>query len=56
MEWRRFHVVCLMARQLPRASAGRPFLEMLADDPDPEVRKNVRWAMQRLAPGSLAAH
>jgi HEAT repeat protein len=36
--------------------AGRPFLEMLVDDPDPEVRKNVRWAMQRMAPGSLAAH
>ena len=36
--------------------AGRPFLETLADDPDPEVRKNVRWAIQRMAPGSLAAH
>jgi hypothetical protein len=24
-------------------------LEPLADDPDPDVRKDVRWALQRLA-------
>jgi hypothetical protein len=28
---------------------ARPFLERVADDPDPDVRKNVRWALQRIA-------
>ena len=26
-----------------------PFLEKYADDTDPDVRKNVRWAMDRIA-------
>jgi HEAT repeat protein len=35
--------------------AGLPFLEGLADDPDPDVRKNVRWALQRIgASGAVA--
>ena len=34
---------------------GDPTLDRLVDDPDPEVRKNVRWAMQRMSPGSAAA-
>ena len=28
--------------------AGEPFLQPVVDDPDPEVRKNARWAMQRI--------
>ena len=31
--------------------AGRPFLEKRIDDPDPDVRKNVRWALQRMSAG-----
>jgi hypothetical protein len=27
---------------------GRQFLEPVLDDPDPEVRKNARWAMQQI--------
>ena len=27
----------------------KPFLEKYQDDPDPDVRKNVRWALRRLA-------
>ncbi|MEP2639744.1 HEAT repeat domain-containing protein, partial [Roseobacter sp.] len=26
-----------------------PYLEKYVDDPDPDVRKNVRWAMGRIA-------
>jgi HEAT repeat protein len=29
--------------------AAKPALEAVADDPDPEVRKNARWALQRIA-------
>src|SRR5262249_8092866 len=35
--------------------AGLSFLEGLADDPDPDVRKNVRWAMQRISASGAAA-
>jgi hypothetical protein len=29
-------------------AGGRKYLEPILDDPDPEVRKNARWAMQRI--------
>jgi HEAT repeat protein len=29
--------------------AGAPFLKLVLDDADPEVRKNARWAMQQIA-------
>jgi HEAT repeat protein len=29
--------------------AGQRFLQPIVDDPDPEVRKNARWAMQQIA-------
>jgi HEAT repeat protein len=29
--------------------AAEPFLALVADDPDPEVRKNARWALQQIA-------
>jgi HEAT repeat protein len=29
--------------------AAEPFLALIADDPDPEVRKNARWALQQIA-------
>jgi hypothetical protein len=32
-----------------------PFLQKSADDADPEVRKNVRWAMQRIAASRAVA-
>jgi HEAT repeat protein len=35
--------------------AGLAFLEGLADDPDPDVRKNVRWAIQRISASGAAA-
>jgi HEAT repeat protein len=35
--------------------AGLPLLEGLADDPDPDVRKNVRWALQRIGASGAAA-
>ncbi|MCA6119386.1 HEAT repeat domain-containing protein [Bradyrhizobium sp. WSM 1738] len=28
---------------------GEPFLAMIANDPDPDVRKNARWALQQIA-------
>jgi HEAT repeat protein len=28
---------------------GEAFLAVVADDPDPEVRKNARWALQQIA-------
>ena len=28
---------------------AEPFLALIADDPDPEVRKNARWALQQIA-------
>jgi HEAT repeat protein len=28
---------------------GEAFLAVIADDPDPEVRKNARWALQQIA-------
>ena len=31
-----------------RAPETRPHLEAAADDPDADVRKNVRWALQQL--------
>lgn len=31
-------------------SAARAGLEAAANDPDPDVRKTVRWALQRLQP------
>jgi len=35
--------------------AGMVFLEGLANDPDPEVRKNVRWALQRMSQNGAVA-
>ena len=29
-------------------ASGRKYLEPILDDPDPEVRKNARWAMQQI--------
>jgi HEAT repeat protein len=29
-------------------AAALPYLEQVADDPDPEVRKNARWAIDRI--------
>ena len=29
-------------------------LEAVADDPDPDVRKNVRWALQQIAARAAA--
>jgi HEAT repeat protein len=34
--------------------AGHQFLEPILDDADPEVRKNARWAMQRIQSGKTA--
>jgi hypothetical protein len=28
---------------------AEPFLVLIANDPDPEVRKNSRWALQQIA-------
>jgi vesicle coat complex subunit len=28
---------------------GEAYLVMVADDPDPDVRKNARWALQQIA-------
>ena len=28
---------------------GEAFLAVIADDPDPDVRKNARWALQQIA-------
>ena len=28
--------------------AGRPYLEPFTDDNDPDVRKNVRWALEQI--------
>ena len=28
---------------------GEPFLALIANDPDPDVRKNARWALQQIA-------
>jgi len=33
------------------APAAEPFLVLVANDPDPEVRKNARWGLQRIAAG-----
>jgi vesicle coat complex subunit len=30
-------------------AAAEPYLVLVANDPDPEVRKNARWALQRIA-------
>ena len=30
-------------------SDAEPFLVLVANDPDPEVRKNSRWALQQIA-------
>jgi HEAT repeat protein len=30
-------------------STTAPFLKKYADDNDPDVRKNVRWALERIA-------
>jgi HEAT repeat protein len=35
--------------------AGLQFVERLADDHDPDVRKNVRWAIERLKSALAAA-
>ena len=35
--------------------AAEKFLEPILDDTDPEVRKNARWAMQRIRSGKTAA-
>ena len=29
--------------------AAEPYLVLVANDPDPEVRKNARWALQQIA-------
>jgi HEAT repeat protein len=29
-------------------AAALPYLEKLVDDPDPDVRKNVRWALVKI--------
>lgn len=34
--------------------AGEKFLAPIMDDADPEVRKNARWAMQRIQSGRSA--
>jgi HEAT repeat protein len=34
--------------------AGERFLEPVLDDADPEVRKNARWAVQRIRSGKTA--
>ena len=34
--------------------AAKGALEAVADDPDPDVRKNVRWALQQIAAGNAA--
>ena len=34
--------------------AGWIYLEKQASDPDPDVRKNVQWAMQRISAGKAA--
>jgi len=31
------------------AADGEPFLALIANDPDPDVRKNARWALQQIA-------
>ena len=36
-------------------ASSRPHLEAAQDDPDPDVRKTVRWALKQLA-GANAAH
>ena len=28
---------------------AEPFLALVANDPDPDVRKNARWALQQIA-------
>jgi HEAT repeat protein len=33
---------------------GQKFLEPILDDPDPEVRKNARWAMQQIVSRNAA--
>jgi hypothetical protein len=35
--------------------AAQSFLKAVADDPDPEVRKNVRWALQRVGESGRVA-
>ena len=35
--------------------AAQPFLKAAANDPDPEVRKNVRWALQRVGKSGRVA-
>ena len=34
--------------------AAAPHLEAVVNDPDPEVRKNARWAIQQIASGREA--
>jgi HEAT repeat protein len=34
---------------------GRSYLEQHSADPDPDVRKNVQWALQRISAGRAAA-
>ena len=29
-------------------ASGRPYLEAVEDDPDPDVRKTVRWALTQI--------
>jgi HEAT repeat protein len=35
--------------------AAEPFLVLVANDPDPEVRKNARWGLQRIAASKAKA-
>jgi HEAT repeat protein len=35
-------------------SRALPMLDAVIDDPDPDVRKNVRWAVKRLSEGAAA--
>jgi HEAT repeat protein len=36
-------------------SRALPMLDAVIDDPDPDVRKNVRWAVKRLSEGAAAS-
>jgi HEAT repeat protein len=37
------------------SAAGEPFLALVANDPDPDVRKNACWALQQIAPRKAKA-
>jgi HEAT repeat protein len=36
-------------------AAAEPYLVLVANDPDPEVRKNARWGLQRIAANKAKA-